>query len=143
MKTKLAALVAGLLFGFGLALAGMTDTARVLGFLDFTGDWDPALIFVLAFAVVSTYIGYRIILKRAKPLFAHAFALSTNRVIDTRLLIGASIFGVGWGLYGYCPGPALAALVYLQWQTYLFVAAMVLGSLVANQLLTRDEQSCS
>lgn len=134
--------MAGILFGFGLALAGMTDTARVLGFLDFTGDWDPALIFVLTFAVLTTFVGYRIILKRPTPLFANAFTLSATRSIDVRLLVGASIFGVGWGLYGYCPGPALAALVYFQWQTYLFVAAMLLGTLLANRLIPTEAEGC-
>jgi uncharacterized membrane protein YedE/YeeE len=123
----LSALLAGAIFGFGLALSGMTDTNKVLGFLDVTGDWRPALAFVMGSAVLVTLIGFRLVLKRSRPLFAPAFSLPGRRSIDAKLLSGAAVFGLGWGLYGYCPGPALTSLVYGRADTVLFVAAMALG----------------
>jgi uncharacterized protein len=132
MSTKLSAILAGLLFGFGLALGGMTDTSRVLGFLNFSGQWDPALVFVLAFAVITTFFGYRWALKKTAPYLASEFQLPTLMQIDARLILGASVFGLGWGLYGYCPGPALSSMVYFQWQTFLFVFAMIAGMKLAS-----------
>ena len=107
---NLMALVAGLLFGIGLALGGMTQPAVVLGFLDVFGRWNPQLLFLMVAAVVTTWIGYRVVLRRGRPLLDAHFQLPTARRIDKRLVVGAAIFGAGWGLAGYCPGPALASL---------------------------------
>ncbi len=123
----LVGLLAGSVFGIGLAASGMTDTAKVIGFLDITGNWDPDLLWVMGSAVLVTLIGYPIALKEAKPLFAEAFSQKNSDGVDAKLLLGAAIFGTGWGLYGYCPGPAIAALVYQSATTLLFVLAMILG----------------
>ena len=100
----LAGYLAGLLFGLGLAVSGMTDPARVIGFLDVAGAWDPTLIFVLGGAVVTTFIGYRLVWRRQAPVLDVRFQLPTRRDLDGRLLGGAALFGIGWGLTGYCPG---------------------------------------
>lgn len=132
---NLAALVCGLLFGAGLALSGMTDTAKVLGFLDLFGNWIPDLAFVMGGAVCVTLVTFRFVL-RGRPLLAPAFSLPTRTDLDARLLGGAALFGIGWGTYGYCPGPALSALVYLDMGTVAFVAAMLAGMALAG-LATR------
>ncbi|ABE59944.1 DUF6691 family protein [Chromohalobacter israelensis] len=123
----LAGYVAGLLFGLGLAISGMTDPARVIGFLDVAGDWDPTLVFVLGGAVVTTFIGYRLVWRRQTPLFESRFQLPTRRDLDTRLLGGAALFGIGWGLSGYCPGPAVASLPGLSWPLAAFVVTLIAG----------------
>lgn len=133
----LSALLCGVLFGFGLALSGMTDTAKVTGFLDLFGDWVPDLAFVMGGAVAITLIAFRFILRRNGPLLATSFALPSAHGVDARLLLGATIFGIGWGLYGYCPGPAIASLAYLDWQAVLFVVSMILGMWLAGK--TRRE----
>lgn len=130
MNRLLAALVAGALFGVGLALARMTDPTVVLGFLDVTGRFDPTLAFVLGGAVGTTAIAFKLILRRRQPLFAGDFELPLSRVVDVPLLAGAAIFGVGWGLAGYCPGPALVALAANIGTALVFVLAMVTGSLI-------------
>ena len=121
------ALCSGVLFGIGLALSGMTDTAKVRGFLDLFGDWVPDLAFVMGGAVAVTLVAFRVVLRRPQPLFDGVFHLPTSTHIDKPLVIGSALFGVGWGLYGYCPGPAISALAYLDWQTGLFVASMLAG----------------
>jgi uncharacterized membrane protein YedE/YeeE len=130
----LIALACGLIFGVGLAMSGMTDTAKVIGFLDVFGDWIPDLAFVMGAAVLVTVIAFRVVLRRDNPLLAGSFSLPTKTALDGRLLCGAAIFGVGWGLYGYCPGPAISALAYLNSQTVIFVAAMLTGLVIANKL---------
>ncbi len=120
-------LFAGLLFGIGLAMSGMLDPARVLGFLDFAGDWDPSLAFVLGGAVAVSGAGTLAMRRMPRPLLAEAFDLPTKRRIDGRLLIGASLFGLGWGLAGFCPGPALAALSLGLPKAFAFAAAMLAG----------------
>jgi len=127
------ALLCGLVFGTGLAVSGMTDTAKVLGFLDLFGNWVPDLAFVMGGAVCVTLVAFRFVLKRKQPLLAPDFKLPLNKAIDGRLLGGATVFGVGWGIYGYCPGPALSALVYLDGKTALFVIAMLAGMALANK----------
>lgn len=122
-----AAAAAGALFGTGLALAGMTDPRRVLGFLDVAGDFDPTLAWVLAAALLVSALGQRWVLRRARPLYAQHFDLPTSRRIDARLLIGAALFGIGWGWAGYCPGPALAVLAVGAREAMWFVPAMLLG----------------
>jgi len=127
MARNLAALVAGLVFGIGLAVSRMVDPGKVLAFLDVAGRWDPSLALVMAGALAVTLIGYRLALKRPAPLLADGFRLPTRRDVDARLVGGAALFGVGWGLVGFCPGPALASLAYGQLSSVLFVAAMLLG----------------
>lgn len=122
-----AAFASGGLFGLGLALSGMTDARRILGFLDVTGDFDPTLAFVLGGAVLTTLVLFRPVLRRERPVFAGAFKLPTRADIDARLVMGAALFGVGWGLAGYCPGPALAGLAVGSTEAFWFVPAMVLG----------------
>ena len=128
------ALLCGLVFGVGLAVSGMTDTAKVLGFLDVFGNWVPDLAFVMGGAVCVTLLAFPLVLRRRKPLLSASFSLPGNKAIDSRLLGGAAIFGIGWGIYGYCPGPALSALLYLDWKTAVFVTAMLLGMALANRV---------
>ncbi len=131
MRRVLAALASGTLFGLGLTLSRMVDPAKVLGFLDVTGDWDPSLALVLLGATGTAAIGFRFVLgRRVAPLFAETFSLPTARNIDRRLVVGAAIFGVGWGLVGLCPGPALAGLSLAFRPVAMFVAAMLAGMTV-------------
>jgi len=129
----LVGLLCGILFGVGLAMSGMTDTAKVLGFLDVAGNWVPDLAFVMGGAVLVTLVAFRFVLRMKRPVFNPRFYLPGTTVIDGRLLGGAAIFGIGWGVYGYCPGPALAALAYLDSQTAMFVVAMLVGMALANK----------
>jgi uncharacterized membrane protein YedE/YeeE len=133
----LAALAAGVLFGVGLAVSHMTNPAVVLGFLDVAGDWNPTLAFVMGGALAVTAVGYRWVLRRARPLLEPGFQLPTRRDVDARLVTGAAVFGLGWGLVGFCPGPALAALASGQAGVLVFVAALVAGSLLARLALAR------
>jgi uncharacterized membrane protein YedE/YeeE len=126
-RFALAALAAGALFGIGLAMSGMTDPRRVLGFLDVAGDFDPALLFVLGGAVATTMLLFRFVLRRGSPVLAPAVQLSSLRTLDRRLLGGAALFGVGWGIAGYCPGPALAGLGIASVEALWFVPAMLAG----------------
>lgn len=135
-KFSLAALVSGALFGLGLAMAGMTDPRRVLGFLDFFGDFDPTLILVLGGAVATTTALYRFVLRRGSPMLTDAFLLPTPMHIDRRLLGGAALFGVGWGIAGYCPGPALAGLGIISVEALWFVPAMLAG-IFLHRLINR------
>ena len=123
------ALAAGLLFGAGLTISAMVDPAKVLNFLDITGTWDPSLAFVMGGAVVTTFIGYRLVWRRGGPLAAPRFELPTSRDLDARLIGGAVLFGLGWGLVGYCPGPALAGIAIGGPSTWIFVTALVAGML--------------
>ena len=133
MKALLA-LLSGLLFGVGLSLGGMTRPTVVLGFLDVFGQWDPRLAFVMAGAVLTTAIGYRLVLRRQRPLLESAFQLPTTRRIDARLLGGAALFGIGWGIAGYCPGPALASLGGGASSLLVLVACMIAGWWLASRL---------
>jgi len=124
----------GLVFGVGISLSGMANPAKVLNFFDFAGTWDPSLAFVMGGAVVVTFIGYRLVLARRGPLFESGFQLPTNNKIDARLVGGSALFGVGWGIAGFCPGGALPALGTGRWEVVLFVAAMVAGIWLAKFL---------
>lgn len=128
----LAALLSGLLFGAGLALSGMVNPAKVLNFLDLAGTFDATLLFVLGGAVVTTFIGYKLVLGRNRPLYAKRFQLPAGTAIDARLLAGAAIFGIGWGLSGFCPGPAIAAVVSLRPEPFIFLLAMAAGMVGVN-----------
>ena len=133
MKTA-AGYAAGLLFGLGLAISGMTDPARVLGFLDVAGAWDPTLMFVLGGAVVTTFIGFRLVFKRSAPLLGGGFQLPTKQELDGRLLGGAALFGIGWGLSGYCPGPAIASIGGISLPLAAMLMTMVVGWFLARRL---------
>ena len=130
----LAALLSGLVFGAGLALAGMTNPAKVLSFLDVAGGWDPTLALVMGSALAVNAAAYALTKRRAKPLFADAFALPTRADLDARLLGGAALFGIGWALVGLCPGPALASLARGDSAVFAFAAAMALGMLAARKI---------
>ena len=136
-RLSAAALVSGALFGFGLAMSGMTDPRRVLGFLDLFGAFDPTLLFVLGGAVMTTAVLFRFVLRRGSPVLASTFQLSNLRHIDGRLLGGAALFGVGWGIAGYCPGPALAGLGIGSLEALWFVPAMIVGMLL-HRLVNRS-----
>jgi uncharacterized membrane protein YedE/YeeE len=129
--------IAGLVFGIGLVISGMANPAKVQNFLDIAGSWDPSLAFVMGAAVLVTFVGYRVAFRRQRPVIADSFGLPTKTHIDGRLLLGAAIFGVGWGLGGYCPGPALTALPLLAEGTLVFVPAMLVGLFLARALATR------
>jgi uncharacterized membrane protein YedE/YeeE len=131
------AFVSGLLVSAGLCLSGMTNPAIVLGFLDFLGHWDPTLVFVMAGAVGTHAILYRLITRRRNPMFAAQFSLPAKRAVDAPLLIGAAVFGVGWGLSGYCPGPVIAALPWGGRPALAFVAGMF-GGMAAYGAWYRD-----
>ena len=120
-------LACGTLFGFGLALSGMLDPTRVRGFLDIFGHWDPSLMFVLAGAVVTSFIGVRLARHRSSPVLETRYDPPANTMIDTPLIAGAAIFGIGWGLSGFCPGPAVASLALGLMPTFVFTFAMIVG----------------
>jgi len=124
--------VAGALFGVGLTISDMVNPARILNFLDVAGNWDPTLIFVMAGGLGVTMLGYNLTLRRPCPLFADKFSMPTLRHIDIPLVAGAALFGVGWGLAGICPGPALVDLVTLEPKVFGFVAAMLVGMIAAD-----------
>jgi uncharacterized protein len=140
-KQALIALGSGLLFGVGLVLAGMTQPRKVIGFLDFAGEWDPSLALVMLGAISVHLFAYRAIRGSAAPLFADEYALPTRRSVDARLIVGSAVFGVGWGLAGYCPGPALVTLGSGSLQAAVFVATMLLGMFLAGRLERVHERS--
>ncbi|WP_422358178.1 DUF6691 family protein [Qipengyuania flava] len=123
-------LASGFLFGMGLTVSGMTDPQRVRGFLDVFGDWDPTLAFVMGGAVLVMAVAWRLQARMAKPIFGHAFSLPDRSDLDPRLLTGAVVFGVGWGVAGLCPGPAVASLALSPVHAIPFVAAMLAGMLL-------------
>ena len=131
----LTSLAAGLLFGLGLAISGLLNPAKVKAFLDITGAWDPSLIFVLGAGVVVAFIGYRIASAINKPLFDDKLQLPTKTCIDRPLIIGSSIFGVGWGLAGFCPGPAIASLSLGLLPAVIFAVAMFIGMVTHDRFL--------
>ena len=131
------ALFAGILFGLGLTLSGMSDPAKVLSFLNIAGDWVPDLIFVMGGAVVVTLIFTPLVMKRARPLLADSFSLPTTKTLDKRLVSGAVLFGVGWGLSGYCPGPAVVSLLYGYESTIVFCLAMLAGMSIEGRVSKR------
>lgn len=131
--THLIALLAGTIFGVGLAVSGMTDTDKVIGFLDLFGNWQPGLGLVMFAALTVTTPLFYIVMKRGKTMLSSPLFLPCNNAIDKRLVIGAALFGIGWGLYGYCPGPAIAALSYLEFDSIAFLIAMAAGMVLANK----------
>lgn len=137
MKTAVSALLSGFIFGLGLAVSEMTDPARVIGFLDLAAQWDPTLLFVMGGALAITLPGFAMVQRRPRPLLAEKFTMPTKKEIDAPLIIGAAIFGIGWGLAGFCPGPALAALSTLSPSVAVFVAAMIAGQWLASRVELR------
>ena len=127
MRGAYSSFVAGLVFGAGLTISRMVDPQKVIGFLDVFGRWDPSLAFVMGSALLVAASAFRAVLRRPRPLFAADFHVPNARRIDARLLGGSAFFGVGWGLAGFCPGPAVASLAYGTWQSALFVIAMLVG----------------
>ena len=123
----LVALFSGVLFGLGLVVSGMVNPVKVLGFLDVAGDWDPTLAFFMGGALLVAVPAFRVILKRPRPVLAEEFDLPAKKDLDARLLAGSALFGVGWGLAGFCPGPAVTALASGLAPAFVFVAAMVAG----------------
>lgn len=143
IKFNLMALFSGLLFGLGLSISQMVDRNRVIGFLDVTGNWDPSLVFVLGGAVGVTVISFRFILPLKQPFFAHKFYLPTKNDLDLPLILGAGIFGIGWGLSGYCPGPAVTSLVQMNLNPFLFLGAFLVGSFAFKFYSDKKAQSTS
>ena len=132
-----AALASGIGFGFGLSLSGMLNPVRVQGFLDVFGNWDPSLAFVLGGAVAVAFIGVQVMKKMQHPAFDDSFHVPTNRKIDAPLVIGSALFGLGWGIGGFCPGPAVASLSVGIPQTILFVMAMLIGMTLHDRVWSR------
>ena len=150
MNRNICALIAGILFGLGLAVSQMINPEKVIAFLDIRNNWDPSLILVMGAAVVVTFIGFKLVTGKNSPLFEDRFHLPTGKDINWSLLSGAAVFGAGWGLAGYCPGPAIAALALLNFSTdtvsmtgdvlgnaepLIFLLAMVVGSAVQSKLI--------
>jgi uncharacterized protein len=132
--SKLALLFCGALFGAGVTVSGMVNPMRVLNFMDVSGAFDPTLIFVMGAGLLTTLVGYRLVFKQSAPVFAPNFNLPTKTLIDTNLLGGAVLFGLGWGLSGFCPGPAVASLVFGYAESFLFVAMMAIGMIIGRYI---------
>ncbi len=141
MRGLVPAIIVGVLFGGGLALSDMINPARVLAFLDVAGAWDPTLAFVMAGAIGPAAVAFAYGRRLSRPIFGDRFDVPKGRTLDWQLIVGSAIFGIGWGLAGFCPGPALAGLVIGYWQNWLFVAAMF-GGMAAHRLVeTGDSQA--
>jgi uncharacterized membrane protein YedE/YeeE len=136
MRETIAGLLTGFIFGLGLCLSRMTDPAVVQGFLDLAGAWDPTLMFVMGGGVAVGFVGYRYVLGWKQPLWAPRFPAAPSGTIDAPLLSGAAIFGIGWGLAGYCPGPAIVSLASGRRLVMLFVAAMLIGMIAVKWMRT-------
>jgi uncharacterized membrane protein YedE/YeeE len=122
----------GVIFGVGISISGMANPAKVINFFDIAGTWDPSLIFVMGGALVTTFIGYKLVFGRAAPVFEDSFNVPKSRTIDARLIGGSAIFGIGWGISGFCPGGALPALGTGRWEVFAFTAALVAGIFLAK-----------
>lgn len=127
MTNAIVSLICGFIFALGLGISGMTEPAKVTAFLDFSGQWDPTLLFVMVGAILIYAVGYRLVVKTSKPLLADRFQIPPFRKVDRPLALGSAIFGAGWGLAGFCPGPALTSVASLQPQPLVFVSTMLLG----------------
>ncbi|WP_094463849.1 YeeE/YedE family protein [Pannonibacter phragmitetus] len=141
MPALILVLLTGLVFGTGIALSGMINPAKVLNFFDVAGTWDPSLAFVMAGALIVTAIGYRFVLKSPRPLFDGQFHLPARKDIDMPLLAGSTLFGIGWGIAGFCPGGSIPALGLMQTDAVIFVAAMIAGIAItraARQAMSRS-----
>lgn len=136
---NLVTLLSGLMFGFGLLLSGMANPAKVQNFLDLFGTWDPSLAFVMGGAIAVTMPGFWLVIRRNKPFFNNVFHLPSRTDLDARLITGSAIFGVGWGLGGFCPGPAMTALPLAAEGTLIFVATMLTGMAASKYVLQRRD----
>lgn len=134
MKTVFSALLIGVLFGLGLAVSEMINPARVVGFLDITGAWDPTLLLVMGGALCVTVPLFPLVVKRPRPWFGDKFFLPAKKQIDAPLVIGAILFGIGWGIAGLCPGPAVAGLASLSPSVLMFVVVMLAGYWLGGQI---------
>lgn len=137
MIPAISLLCIGMVFGAGLAISGMLNPTKVTGFLDLFGAWDPSLAFVMGGGVVVNFIGYRIVTSRSGPVFGNKFSLPTIASIDLRLIGGAALFGIGWGLGGLCPGPAVASLLVRPGEVGLFFVMMLVGLFVGRQFYSK------
>jgi len=135
MKRLIPAFLIGLVFGLGIVISGMGNPSKVINFFDFAGTWDPSLAFVMGGALIVTFAGYRLVLARSRPLVAAQFQLPANRKVDTRLIGGAALFGIGWGMAGFCPGGALPVIGTAHPDVLLFVVALVAGIYAAQWML--------
>ena len=135
------ALFTGLVFGVGIALSGMMNPAKVFNFFDVAGTWDPSLAFVMGGAVIVTFIGYRLVWRRDAPLFEGRFQVPTSATIDARLVGGSALFGIGWGIAGFCPGAAIPALGTGRWEVVLFLAAVTAGFYARRLIQPRQSDS--
>jgi uncharacterized membrane protein YedE/YeeE len=134
MKNAIAALVVGFIFALGLGVSGMTQPQKVVGFLDLFGNWDPSLIFVMLGAILVHLITYRLIVKRQSPLLSAKWHVPTKREITKPLVLGSFLFGVGWALGGFCPGPAVTSLASFDSRVLIFVVSMLVGMFLFKQL---------
>ncbi|MBY6049851.1 YeeE/YedE family protein [Vannielia litorea] len=134
MKKHFLIYLIGLTFGLGISISGMANPAKVINFFDFAGTWDPSLAFVMGGAVTVAFIGYRQVFRRAAPIWGKGFSLPSTRQIDARLIGGSLVFGIGWGIAGFCPGGALPALGAGRSEVFIFVVALVAGILLAKAL---------
>lgn len=130
----IAAILAGIIFGLGIMISGMASPAKVLNFFDIAGTWDPSLAFVMGGALITTLIGYRLVFLRSQPLSADKFHLPTHSAIDTKLIVGASIFGIGWGIAGFCPGGAIPVIGTGMFEVLIFMAGLI-AAILATRLL--------
>jgi uncharacterized protein len=137
---KLSAALAGLLFGAGLTISGMVNPMKVLNFLDLAGTFDPTLIFVMGGGLLTTLVGYQLLFRFGKTLFGQRFHLPGTKMIDARLAGGAALFGLGWGISGICPGPAIAGLVFGNSLSFIFVIAMSVG-IIGARFVTRNNSN--
>ena len=138
MMKLIVTLLIGMIFGFGIAISGMANPAKVLNFFDLAGTWDPSLIFVMGGALITTAIGYQIVFKtRTSPLMDIAYMLPSSKDIDTRLVVGSATFGVGWGIAGFCPGGAIPAIGLGYSETIMFMFALIAGVFIARLLNTK------
>ena len=140
MLSLIAALVAGTLFGLGLAVAGMIDPAKILNFLDIFGTWDPSLAFVMGGGLLVNAIATPFIMRRKTPILAEFFRTPTKHQVDKRLIIGGVLFGAGWGIGGYCPGPMLTALSFANTDIIAVVGAYIIGTFIARSVLRAWER---
>ncbi len=128
----ISAYLIGLIFGIGISISGMADPAKVLNFFDLFGTWDPSLVFVMGGGLIVTFIGYRFVLRRRSPVLEHSFVLPKSRRLDLRLLGGSAVFGIGWGLSGFCPGGVLPVIGTGRPDVLIFVASLVAGIMAAR-----------
>lgn len=133
------ALFTGLVFGVGIAISGMMNPAKVFNFFDIAGTWDPSLAFVMGGAVIVTFVGYRLVWKRIAPLFGDSFQVPIGTTIDAKLIGGSALFGIGWGIAGFCPGAAIPALGTGRWEVVLFLGAVAVGFYLRRLLKANNQ----